>query len=114
MRPADLYPRYMARRMVLLTAISLLTVQLEAAVLSDFKMVRVLELKAATHHVQGIDFNDRLLWVTSVDKPNRKGWLQEFSLATGELTRQIEIDDGIRFHPGGISADDESLWIPVA
>jgi len=92
--------------------IALLAVQL--AVLSDFKMVRVLELKAATQHVQGIDFNDRLLWVTSVDKANRKGWLQEFSLATGELTRQIEISDGIRFHPGGISADGESLWIPVA
>jgi hypothetical protein len=96
----------MAQRIVLLAV--------QLAVLSDFKLVRVLELKAATQHVQGIDFNDRMLWVTSVDKVNRKGWLQEFSLATGELTRQIEISDGIRFHPGGISADGEWLWIPVA
>jgi len=104
----------MARRMVLLTAISLLAARLDPQTLSDFKIVRVLELKAATQHVQGIDFNDRLLWLTSVDKTSRKGWLREFSLATGELMRQIEIDDGIRFHPGGISADGESLWIPVA
>ncbi len=40
--------------------------------------------------------------------------MQEFLLATGDLTRQIEIDEGIHFHPGGISADGESLWIPVA
>ena len=76
----------MAQRIVLLAV--------QLAVLSDFKMVRVLELKAATQHVQGIDFNDRLLWVTSVDKQNRKGWLQEFSIITGEMTRQIEIGDG--------------------
>jgi Family of unknown function (DUF6454) len=96
----------MAQRIVLLAT--------QLAMLSDFKLVRVLELKAATQHVQGIDFDDRLLWVTSVDKSNRKGWLQEFLLATGELTRQIQIDEGVRFHPGGISADGESLWIPVA
>src|SRR5258708_2227952 len=96
----------MAQRIVLLAV--------QLAMLSDFKMVRVVELKAETQHVQGIDFNDRLLWVTSVDKQNRKGWLQEFSIITGGLTRQIEIGDGIRFHPGGISADGESLWIPVA
>jgi hypothetical protein len=96
----------MAQRLVLLAA--------QLAMLSDFKVVRVLELKAATQHVQGIDFNERLLWVTSVDKANRKGWLQEFSLASGELMRLTEIDEGIRFHPGGISADSESLWISVA
>lgn len=97
------------RSMVLLTAISL-----PGAVLSDFKIVRVLALKAETRHVQGIDFNDRVLWVTSVDRADRKGWLQEFSLASGELTRQISIGEGERFHPGGMSADGESLWIPVA
>jgi len=97
----------MASRIVLLLTTA-------AAVLSDFKLIRVLELKAPTQHVQGIDFNDRLLWVTSVDKTNPKGWLQEFSRTTGELTRQIEISDANRFHPGGLSADGTSLWIPLA
>jgi hypothetical protein len=85
-----------------------------AASLADFKLTRVLELKGATHHVQGIDFDDRSLWVTSVDTARRKGWLQEFSLATGELAREVEIGDSNRFHPGGIQADAGSLWIPVA
>ncbi len=102
----------MAPRIVLLLAIFLLTA--EAAVLSDFKLIRVLELQAPTQHVQGIDFNDRQLWVTSVDKTNPKGWLQEFSRTTGELMRQREIGDGNRYHPGGLSADGASLWIPVA
>ena len=99
-------------RVVLPTVISLAASQF--AVLSDFKLVRVLELKAPTQHVQGIDFNDRQLWITSVDKPNHKGWLREFSRDTGELTRQVEIGDGMRFHPGGLSAYGTSLWIPVA
>ena len=92
-------------RIVLLLAVS---------ALSDLKLIRVVELKAPTQHVQGIDFNDRQLWVTSVDKPNQKGWLREFSRDTGEPTREVEISDGARFHPGGLSADDTSLWIPVA
>jgi hypothetical protein len=95
---------------------SLIAISLSAAaaILSDFKLISVLELKALTQHVQGIEFNERQLWVTSVDKPNQKGWLREFSRDTGELTRQVEIGEGIRFHPGGLSTDGASLWIPVA
>lgn len=95
--------------------LALLPLCLEAQqTLTDFKIARVLELKGPTHHVQGIDFDDRRLWVTSVDTQARKGWLHEFSLSTGELLRQIEISDGVRFHPGGITADGAWLWIPVA
>jgi hypothetical protein len=82
--------------------------------LADFPLERVLPLKANTHHVQGIDFDSRRIWVSSVDAPNRTGYLQEFSLATGDLLREIKLGDGVRFHPGGISADSASLWIPVA
>ena len=35
-------------------------------------------------------------------------------MTTGELTRSIEIQDGERFHPGGIASDETSIWIPVA
>jgi hypothetical protein len=94
-----------AVRIVLLMAVS---------VLSDFKLIRVLELKAPTQHVQGIEFNDRRLWVTSVDRPNQKGWLRQFWRDTGDLAQQVEIGEGMRFHPGGLSADGASLWIPVA
>src|SRR5207247_9929150 len=84
------------------------------ASLSDFAQVRTLELHGETHHVQGIDLDNRRLWVTSVDTPNRKGYLQEFSRASGELLRRVELTRGDRFHPGGIAGDRESLWVPVA
>ncbi len=80
----------------------------------EMKLARVVELKGTTYHVQGVDFDNRRVWVTSVDTPHQKGFLHEFSLATGQLLRQVEIQDGVRFHAGGISADGGSLWIPVA
>jgi Family of unknown function (DUF6454) len=82
--------------------------------LSSYKLERVLDLKSATHHVQGVEFDARHLWLTSVDRPGRRGFLHEFSLETGELEREVEVQDGDRFHAGGIAADGDSLWIPVA
>jgi len=76
--------------------------------------VRVLELRVTTAHVQGIDTDGLHLWVTSVDSAKRKGYLQEFAVADGRLERDIEVQDGARFHPGGIAADGDSIWIPVA
>jgi hypothetical protein len=85
-----------------------------ASSLDSLKLLRVLDLKGATHHVQGIDTDAKRLWVTSVDTPNRKGYLHEFSMTAGESLRVVEIQDGERFHPGGISSDAKSLWVPVA
>jgi hypothetical protein len=82
--------------------------------LSDLPLVRTLELKGTTHHVQGIDLDDTRLWVTSVDREARKGYLHEFALPSGELKRTVELGVGARFHPGGMARDGESLWIPVA
>ena len=87
---------------------------LTAASQSELTLIRTTDLKADTHHVQGIDFDDRHLWVTSVDKDRHQGYLQEFALATGEHQRTVEVTAGIRFHPGGISADGLHLWLPVA
>ena len=75
---------------------------------------RVLNLKGVTYHVQGIDVDDQTLWVTSVDTSRRKGYLHEFALDRGSLLRSVEVQDGERFHPGGISADATSIWMPVA
>jgi hypothetical protein len=82
--------------------------------LSDFKPVRTLALKGTTYHVQGIDFENGHLWVTSVDTPRHRGLLHEFSLISGELLRETEIQDGPRFHPGGIALDGDAIWVPVA
>jgi hypothetical protein len=76
--------------------------------------VRVLALKTKTAHVQGIDTDGVHLWVTSVDRDTRKGYLQEFAVADGRLERTVEVQDGARFHAGGIAADADSIWIPVA
>jgi Family of unknown function (DUF6454) len=82
--------------------------------LADLELLQTLELRGRVYHVQGIDLDDGRLWVTSVDSASRKGYLHEFALPSGELKRAIEIQDGVRFHPGGISADAASIFIPVA
>jgi glutamine cyclotransferase len=76
--------------------------------------VRVLPLQGKTAHVQGIDTDGTHLWVTSVDRAARKGYLQEFAVADGRLERSVEVQEGDRFHPGGITADANSIWLPVA
>jgi hypothetical protein len=81
---------------------------------SDLQLLRSVELEGDTYHVQGVDFNNQSLWVTSVDTTASKGRLHEFSLATGKMERTEEIQDGARFHPGGIASDEQSIWIPVA
>jgi hypothetical protein len=110
-RPYSLYSREMRAFHV---GVWIAVPVLSAAALSDFRLIRVLELRSETDHVQGIDFDNRRLWVTSVNTQNRTGSLQEFSIASGERIRGIRLDLGERFHPGGISADRGSLWIPVA
>lgn len=87
---------------------------LAATALSDLHLVRVLELRSPTDHVQGIDFDNRRLWLTSVNTQKRTGTLQEFSMDTGERLRGVELQLGERFHPGGITVDHGSIWLPVA
>jgi hypothetical protein len=85
-----------------------------AVAAAPLEQVRILPLQAKTAHVQGIDTDGVHLWVTSVDRASRKGWLQEFSVSDGRLERSVEVQDGDRYHPGGIAADEESIWLPVA
>ena len=85
-----------------------------AASLSDLRLLRVVELHAETHHVQGIDTDGQRLWLSSVDSANRKGYLYEFAIDSGQLIRQVEVERGGQFHPGGIAADRDSVWLPVA
>src|SRR5690242_9495836 len=87
---------------------------LAAATIADLPLVRTVKLSGTTHHVQGIDFDDTRLWVTSVDRAARKGYLHEFSLPGGELRRTLKVGSGEQFHPGGIARDGDALWVPVA
>lgn len=76
--------------------------------------VRQLALWARTHHVQGIDSDGVTLWVTSVDRASKKGYLMAFSARDGSLQRSVELQEGDRYHPGGIDAEGDSVWVPVA
>lgn len=94
-----------------------LSVVMQAAAQSasePIQPINVLALQAKTAHVQGIDTDGVHLWVTSVDRDTRKGWLQEFKVNNGVLERSIELQQGVHFHPGGIAADANSIWIPIA
>jgi hypothetical protein len=77
-------------------------------------LAKTLALQTTTAHVQGIDTDGTRLWVTSVDRPTRKGFLQQFSLKDGQLERTLELQDGDRYHPGGIATEAGSIWIPIA
>jgi len=51
--------------------------------------IRELALRTKTAHVQGIDTDGVHLWVTSVERATRKGFLQEFVVADGKLLRTL-------------------------
>jgi Family of unknown function (DUF6454) len=82
--------------------------------LAALVLLQTISLQSNTHHVQGIVVEGSRLWVTSVDVPNERGLLMEFHLPDGKPVRSIELQEGSRYHPGGVSADATSLWIPVA
>ena len=89
-------------------------VQSNLNLIPGWSLSRTIELKGTTHHVQGVEFDARSAWISSVDSQTRKGYLQRFSFDSGMLLQTVEVQDRERFHPGGIAADGESLWIPVA
>lgn len=76
--------------------------------------VRTLDLQAPMDHVQGIDISGGRLWVSWVDRAKRSGHLSEFDLESGRLLRTTVVSHGARYHPGGIAADGDSVWVPVA
>lgn len=78
------------------------------------RLLGTLKLEGELFHVQGLELDSRRIWVTSVDSENRKGYIHEFDRLTGKLLRRLELTDGARYHPGGISISGRSIWVPVA
>jgi hypothetical protein len=64
--------------------------------------------------VQGIDVEQGYVWVTSVDRATRKGFLARYELPSGRRVAIAEVQDGERYHPGGIQLDGDFVWVPVA
>lgn len=77
-------------------------------------LLETIALAGDTHHVQGIEVDGPALWVTAVDREQKRGLLFQYKLPGGELVRSVEIQEDARYHPGGISAAAGSIWIPVA
>ena len=104
------------------TALCLLLLSLTAAVAQELsteaiqhaQLLGTLKLKGELFHVQGVDLDSRHIWVTSVDRVNRRGYIHQFDRTTGRFLRRLELTDGERYHPGGISLHGSSIWVPVA
>jgi len=97
---------------MLLTPLVLL-LSIEPESLSAWRNVTTVSIAADLHHVQGIDVEGDILWVSSVDANAGKGYLSRIDGKTGHLLAQVELQQGRRLHPGGIALDGDSLWVPV-
>ena len=82
--------------------------------IENAQLLGTLVLQGKLFHVQGVDLDSQHIWVTSVDIWNHRGYLHEFDRATGAFVRQLELTDGPRYHPGGISIANHAIWVPVA
>jgi hypothetical protein len=78
------------------------------------RLLGTLPLEGELFHVQGLELDRRRVWVTSVDQANHKGYIHEFDRRTGKLQRRLELTEGAKYHPGGISISGGSIWVPVA
>lgn len=82
--------------------------------LEDLERLAIVPLDAALDHVQGIDVEGDSLWVSSVDRKAKRGFLHLFDRETGRLRAQVSLERGARYHPGGIARDGGAIWVPVA
>lgn len=82
--------------------------------LETLRLVTVLPVRVRMDHVQGIDVEGNRLWISSVDRQGKRGLLHLVDLPSGLPVREIEVHEGARYHPGGISLDGGAVWVPVA
>ncbi len=77
---------------------------------------RTVRLGAVLDHPQGItaSADGATWWVTSVLRQDKKGLLAAFRAADGQLLQRVEVQDGPRYHPGGLGRLGDTLWLPVA
>ena len=79
-------------------------------------LVRTVTLGGVLDHPQGITASaDGATWfVTSVLRKEQKGLLVAFRASDGGLVQRVEVQDGPRYHPGGLGRLGDTLWLPVA
>ncbi|WP_298194051.1 DUF6454 family protein [Novosphingobium sp.] len=82
--------------------------------LEHARLIGALQLQGEVFHVQGLALDPAHVWITSVDHERHRAFLHVFDRASGQFLRRIELTDGARYHPGGLSLVGGSLWVPVA
>lgn len=82
--------------------------------IENARLLNIQKLDGEVFHVQGLALGDDRIWVTSVDRGKRRGYLHEFERGTGKFLRRLDLTDGARYHVGGISISGGSIWVPVA
>ena len=87
---------------------------LSGAALEHGKLIGALQLQGEVFHVQGLALDPVHVWITSVDHNRNRAFLHVFDRANGRFLRRIDLTDGARYHPGGLSLAGGSLWVPVA
>lgn len=85
-----------------------------AQAIEHARLLGTLQLQGELFHVQGVDLDATHIWVTSVDKEHKRGYLHAFDRATGRFVARLDLTDGERYHPGGFSISGGSIWVPVA
>jgi hypothetical protein len=86
----------------------------KAEAIEHAQLLGNLTLLGKIFHVQGVDLDSQHIWVTSVDVWNHRGYLHEFDRTTGKFIRRLDLTDGPRYHPGGFSIANHSIWVPVS
>jgi len=78
--------------------------------------LRVVTVQATLDHPQGLEADAALTtwWISSVHRARRAGLLAVVDAGSGTVSRVIEIHDGDCYHPGGLSRQGDTLWVPVA
>ncbi|GAB4365625.1 MAG: hypothetical protein OHK0021_09240 [Bryobacter sp.] len=104
-----------ALRIALIVAVAIyLAAQFREEKLSDWELEATFPIAEDLHHVQGIDVEGDQLWVSAVDRKTAKGFLYRIQLPSGKVQASVEVQDGAKYHPGGLQLDGDSLWVPVA
>ncbi len=79
-------------------------------------LLRSVTLQGVLDHPQGLTASaDGASWfVTSVLRAEKQGLLVAFRASDGAVAQRVEVQDGPRYHPGGLGRLGDTLWLPVA
>lgn len=104
----------MTRRSLLTLLAASASADVAAKQLEGLDRLATIAIQADLEHVQGIDVRGNRLWISSVEREKRRGLVHRIELPTGKPAARVEVHDGDRYHPGGMSLDGDSIWVPVA